>query len=55
MRDGNSRLYVARKTKAAKIKVIMENDDFNSVQDFNKRVKKNGLPSQGTSKLPIPK
>ena len=54
VRDGNSRLYVAIKTKAKKIKYIVENSPDNW-KDLNSRLKHNGYKSTGSSNLPKPK
>ena len=51
VRDGNSRLYIAQKTKAKKIKVHIETD-IDAFRDLNKRLKSNGLPKTGTKKYP---
>ncbi|AKF92337.1 hypothetical protein EX87_00620 [Brevibacillus laterosporus] len=53
-RDGNSRLYVAQKTKAEKIKVRIEKD-IESFKDLTKRLRNNGLPNEGTKKPPTPR
>jgi len=53
-RDGNSRLYLAQKTKASSINVVIETD-MNSFRDLTKRLKNNGLGNMGTPKLPTPK
>jgi hypothetical protein len=55
VRDGNSRLFVGRKTKAKTIKLEDVGGDTPSWVDFNKRLSQNGLGSQGTKKLPTPK
>lgn len=54
-RDGNSRLFVGKKTKAQKIKAIDETGDVPSWNDLNRRLKQNGLGPQGTKKLPTPR
>ncbi|WP_374019757.1 hypothetical protein ABU162_08915 [Paenibacillus thiaminolyticus] len=53
-RDGNSRLYVARSTKAEKIKVKIETD-IDSFKDLTKRLRNNNLPNNGSNKLPTPR
>ena len=51
VRDGNSRLYLARQSKASSIPIeIVTNVD--ELKEFNSRLKRNGLPNKGTSKLP---
>ncbi|NLW48188.1 MAG: hypothetical protein GXY86_12755, partial [Firmicutes bacterium] len=54
VRDGNSRLLIARETKAETIKAVMEND-LNCLRDLFSRLKKNNLLITGTNKPPIPR
>ena len=51
-RDGNSRLLIARKTKAKAIQAIDETSCNQSRIDLIKRLRNNGLPNTGTSDLP---
>lgn len=52
--DGNSRLYVAIKTKAPTIKIEVVND-IDNLKDLASRLKNNGLKNLGTNKLPVPR
>ena len=54
VRDGNSRLYIAKKAKSPviPIKII---DEIEELRDLNRRLHNNGLGSCGTKDLPIPK
>ena len=51
VRDGNSRLYLARKTKARKIKVIIETS-HEALQDLLSRLRRNGYGIQGSPDVP---
>lgn len=52
VRDGNSRLYLARQSKASAIPVEIVTD-VDELREFNSRLKRNGLPNEGTNKLPV--
>ncbi|WP_143558195.1 hypothetical protein, partial [Snodgrassella alvi] len=52
VRDGNSRLAIARNAKAKQIKVIIETD-VGKLRDFTGRLRNNGLRNTGTTKIPI--
>jgi len=51
VRDGNSRLAIARKSKSSKIKAILITtiDEF---KDLTSRLRKNRLPNKGTNQIP---
>ena len=49
--DGNSRLTIAKKAKLPLIR-INTTTDSERLNELQKRLKKNGLGSQGTSELP---
>lgn len=51
VRDGNSRLYIARNAKVGSIPVEVVKD-IDELREFNSRLKRNGLPNNGTNKLP---
>ncbi|EXB48568.1 RHS repeat-associated core domain protein [Acinetobacter sp. 1000160] len=51
-RDGNSRLLIAKSTKATSISAIDDSGCLDKRKDLNSRLRNNGLPSQGTSNLP---
>ncbi len=51
VRDGNSRLLIAQKTKAKKIKVIIETA-LDACRDLNRRLKENGYKNGGSNKQP---
>ncbi len=51
VRDGNSRLYIAQTSKVKSIPIEIVTD-VEELKEFNSRLKRNGLPNQGTSKLP---
>lgn len=51
VRDGNSRLYIARNAKVGSIPVEVVKDT-DELREFNSRLKRNGLPNNGTNKLP---
>ena len=52
VRDGNSRLAIARSAKAKQIKVIIETN-VDKLRDFTGRLRNNGLRNTGTTKIPI--
>lgn len=51
VRDGNSRLYIARNAKVGSIPVEVVKD-IDELREFNSRLKRNGLPNNVTNKLP---
>ncbi|MCO6561203.1 MAG: hypothetical protein J6574_08935, partial [Gilliamella sp.] len=52
VRDGNSRLAIARIAKAKQIRVIIETN-VDKLRDFTGRLRNNGLRNTGTTKIPI--
>ncbi|PIT58697.1 hypothetical protein BHC49_00970 [Snodgrassella alvi] len=51
VRDGNSRLAIARSAKAKQIKIVIETN-VNELKDFKRRLWRNNMPNTGTSKVP---
>lgn len=49
--NGNSRLTIAKKAKLSLIRINITTDS-ERLNELQKRLKKNGLGSQGTSELP---
>ncbi|NHZ83844.1 DUF4150 domain-containing protein [Massilia sp. CCM 8695] len=52
-RDGNSRLLIARKTKAKQIAALDESSCEDKRKDLSSRLRNNGLERSGTNELPV--